>query len=210
MVRHFPAHFRSQQLEDMDLRQKRLGYVEYLRNELLGHWASYNFDYSMARACCACRRCEWGLFGHFYTHLSFLSSFSLSSLRETARYILKYCLKGPLNPNQPTNQLGHRVALSALVSLVNRQQMIPEDAYVPETEGGWLSATCWMAHWQIPSSFSLHPVNSQALLFYWRVLIVGLTLVSSEIRQEFRDGGWNEPSEEPPSDLIVVDSVGFW
>ena len=27
------------------------------------------------------------------------------SLWETARYILKYCLKGPLNPKQPTNQL---------------------------------------------------------------------------------------------------------
>ena len=26
-------------------------------------------------------------------------------LWETARYILKYCLKGPLNPKQPTNQL---------------------------------------------------------------------------------------------------------
>ena len=24
---------------------------------------------------------------------------------ETARYRLKYCLKGPLNPNQPTNHL---------------------------------------------------------------------------------------------------------
>ena len=31
------------------------------------------------------------------------SSFSLS-LWETARYRLKYCLKGPLNPTQPTNQ----------------------------------------------------------------------------------------------------------
>ena len=44
-----------------------------------------------------------GWFGHFYSHLSVLSSFSLS-LWETARYRLKYCLKGPLNPNQPTNQ----------------------------------------------------------------------------------------------------------
>ena len=26
------------------------------------------------------------------------------SLRETARYRLKYCLKGPLNQKQPTNQ----------------------------------------------------------------------------------------------------------
>ena len=33
-------------------------------------------------------------------HFSFLSP----SLRETARYRLKYCLKGPLNPEQPTNQ----------------------------------------------------------------------------------------------------------
>ena len=36
--------------------------------------------------------------------LSILSPLS-PSLRETARYRLKYCLKGPLNPKQPTNQL---------------------------------------------------------------------------------------------------------
>ena len=27
------------------------------------------------------------------------------SLRETVRYRLKYCLKGPLNPEEPTNQI---------------------------------------------------------------------------------------------------------
>ena len=37
-----------------------------------------NFDYSKARANCACSRCVWGLFGHFFSHLSFLSFFSLS------------------------------------------------------------------------------------------------------------------------------------
>ena len=37
-----------------------------------------DLDYSRARACCACSRCGWGLFGHFFSHLSFLSSFSLS------------------------------------------------------------------------------------------------------------------------------------
>ena len=31
-------------------------------------------------------------------------SFFTPSLWETARYRLKYCLKGPLRPNQPTNQ----------------------------------------------------------------------------------------------------------
>ena len=39
---------------------------------------SYNLDDSRARAYCACSRCGWGLFGHFYSRLSFLSSFSLS------------------------------------------------------------------------------------------------------------------------------------
>ena len=40
--------------------------------------ASYNSDYSRTRAYCSCSRCGWGLFGHFYSYLSFLSSFSLS------------------------------------------------------------------------------------------------------------------------------------
>ena len=37
-----------------------------------------NLDESRARAYGACRGCGWGWFGHFYSHLSFLSSFSLS------------------------------------------------------------------------------------------------------------------------------------
>ena len=40
--------------------------------------------------------------GGFFFTLSY-PFFPLSpSLRETARYRLKYCLKGPLNPKQPT------------------------------------------------------------------------------------------------------------
>ena len=37
-----------------------------------------SLDDSRARAYCACIRCGWGLFGHFFSHLSFLYSFSLS------------------------------------------------------------------------------------------------------------------------------------
>ena len=36
------------------------------------------FGYNRARAYCARSRCGWGLFGHFYSPLSFLSCFSLS------------------------------------------------------------------------------------------------------------------------------------
>ena len=35
-------------------------------------------DKSRARAYCACSGCGWGLFGHFYSRLSFLFSFSRS------------------------------------------------------------------------------------------------------------------------------------
>ena len=58
----------------------------------------YNLDNSRARAYCACSRCGWGLFGHFT--LDYPSSPLSPSLWETARYRLKYCLKGPLNPKQ--------------------------------------------------------------------------------------------------------------
>ena len=37
-----------------------------------------NLDDSKARAYCAYERCRWGLFGHFFSHLSFLSSFCIS------------------------------------------------------------------------------------------------------------------------------------
>ena len=37
-----------------------------------------NLDYSRARAYCTCSGCGWGLFGHFFSRLSFLFSFSLS------------------------------------------------------------------------------------------------------------------------------------
>ena len=39
--------------------------------------------------------------------LIYLFSFLSPSLWETARYRLKYCLKGPLNPKQPTNQMDY-------------------------------------------------------------------------------------------------------
>ena len=69
---------------------------------VLGKLPVLQFGYSRARAYCACSRCGWGLLDIF-TLLYLFSSLS-PSLRETARYRLKYCLKGPLNPNQPTNQ----------------------------------------------------------------------------------------------------------
>ena len=40
-----------------------------------------NLDDRKARAYCACSRCGWGLFGHFYSYLSFLFSLPLFGRR---------------------------------------------------------------------------------------------------------------------------------
>ena len=47
-------------------------------DKLPGPGRPTSLDKSRARAYCTCSRCGWGLFGHFYSHLSFLFSFSLS------------------------------------------------------------------------------------------------------------------------------------
>ena len=64
-----------------------------------------DLDSSSPWACCACSTWGWGcldIFALVY-HFSLLSS----SLWEAVRYRLKYCLKGPLSPKQPINQLFH-------------------------------------------------------------------------------------------------------
>ena len=61
-----------------------------------------SLDDSRARAYCACSRCGWGLFGHFFSYLSFLLSFSLS-LGDGPRYteILSQRAVKPKTTNQP-------------------------------------------------------------------------------------------------------------
>ena len=60
-------------------------------------------DYGRARASMLAEGADGGCLDIFslICHFSFLSP----SLWETARYRLKYCLKGPFSPKQPTNQM---------------------------------------------------------------------------------------------------------
>ena len=62
-----------------------------------------HLDNSRTRAYSACSGCGWELFGHFA--LVFHFSLLFPALWEMTQYRLKYCLIGPLNPKQPTNQL---------------------------------------------------------------------------------------------------------
>ena len=63
-----------------------------------------SLDDSRARAYCSCSRCGWGLFGHFFSHLSFLFSFSLS-LGDGPIWteILSQRAVKPKTTNQPTS-----------------------------------------------------------------------------------------------------------
>ena len=63
-----------------------------------------NLDYSWARAFCTCS--APGVVGGVWIFfLSSVISLLSPSLLETARYRLKYCLKGLLYQKQPTNRL---------------------------------------------------------------------------------------------------------
>ena len=85
--------------------------------------------------------------------LSSILSLLSPSLWETARYRLKYCLKGPLNPKQPTNQptvwiiIGQGptalavgagcvdIFLSSVISLF----LLPPSGRRPDIVGWWVS-----------------------------------------------------------------------
>ena len=63
-----------------------------------------NLDNSSAGACYACSRCGWGLFGHLFSRLSVL--FSFSSLRDgpIENEILSERAVKPKTTNQPTGK----------------------------------------------------------------------------------------------------------
>ena len=65
-----------------------------------------SLDKSRARAYCACSRCGWGCLDIF--SLVYRFSFLSPSLWETARYRLKYRLKGPLTQNNQPKPLPYR------------------------------------------------------------------------------------------------------
>ena len=66
-------------------------------------------DYSRARANCACSRCGWGLFGHFFSRLSFLFSFSLSlGDGPMQTEILSQRAVKPKTTNQPTADISYK------------------------------------------------------------------------------------------------------
>ena len=81
------------------------------------------------------------------------------SLWETAQYRLKYCLKGPLNPNQPTtNQL--RTGLYGGGAMVLGKLQAPERPIYLNYIVGWLVG-CFGFNGPLRQYFSLYRAVSQ-------------------------------------------------
>ena len=124
-----------------------------------------SLDDSRARAYCACSRCGWGLFGHF-TLLYPFSPLS-PSLWETARYRLKYCLKGPLNPKQQQQHSFKRCAkieneTTWLLPLKTRPYISSittrncNDRYLPLITNGELSSFLYLVtKWRLENVWQL-------------------------------------------------------
>ena len=69
------------------------------------------------------------------------------SLWETARYRLKYCLKGPLNPKQPTNHL--------LFVFISRFFICCFFSFLPSSSGAFVNPSffiCWFCFTLLSSS----------------------------------------------------------
>ena len=76
-----------------------------------------NLDNSRVRAYCACSRCGWGLFGHFFSHLSF--SLFFLPLWKTARYRLNLLSQRAVKPKTTNQLVGANSVLQKLISLTN-------------------------------------------------------------------------------------------
>ncbi len=69
-----------------------------------------------------------------------------------------------------TTLLGDGSTLQQLLKWIERNISFPDNAYIDEVDLPWLQRISTCKKWSIPSQFSIHPVNSLALLGHWRVL----------------------------------------
>ena len=65
------------------------------------------------------------------------------SLWQTARYRLKYCLKGPLNPNQPTNVKSQQEVKTKTEEVILKTSIFPWPPY----------RTFWLLHDSVRITF---------------------------------------------------------
>ena len=83
-----------------------------------------NLDKSRTRANCTCSWCGWELFGHFYSHLSFLFSVSLSLGNDPIQTeILSQRVVKTKTTNQPTSK--DNISASHLKNSHQRRCQIP-------------------------------------------------------------------------------------
>ena len=89
------------------------------------------------------------------------------SLWETARYRLKYCLKGPLNPKQPTNQPINHVQLhvhwgwSAGAMVLGKLPVPGRPTYLDHSRAGWSGGAMVLGKLPVPGRSTLWMIVGQ-------------------------------------------------
>ena len=109
---------------------------------------SADFDCSRARPTSQAVSAGGGCLNFFF--LVYLFSFLSHSPRETARYRLKYCLKGPLSPTQQTIQI---TWLSLVMSLMASYLCCPFSHQLS-------CVICGIELESVPENFSTYPIIS--------------------------------------------------
>ncbi|KAK3108251.1 hypothetical protein FSP39_005212 [Pinctada imbricata] len=108
--------------------------------------------------------------------------------------------------------------LQGAVDWINTSRPISPDYGLNPIHHGMCTTACRILGVDPPEVFTLHPINSPAVLLFWRCLLAILTRCNSQDIRDFRWFGFSEPtmavevvqealseSESEPGDLIVVD-----
>ena len=102
-----------------------------------------------------------------------------------------------------------------MLDWVSQHGEIPRTTSLSEDSFKWIKSVCELEGWKMPTMFSFHPINCNALIYHWRVLAVLLNQLTAEERQEFhrldarKDPSTASDSEPDMMDLQVVDETGF-
>ncbi|XP_069134300.1 uncharacterized protein [Argopecten irradians] len=93
---------------------------------------------------------------------------------------------------------GRKTTLQTVVDKVNQSGRIPEGSFLEPCHQDVYGQACRVLELNAPREFSLHPVNSPAVLLFWRCLMTILDSCSRSLRRDFYHYRVARPTVELP------------
>jgi hypothetical protein len=83
--------------------------------------------------------------------------------------------------------LGHAATLASVVDYINNTQKLPPETTLHQDTVTCIRRLCRFQEWEEPScGFTIAPVNSPAVLIYWRCLVILMLSLQPAQHDEFR------------------------